>query len=102
MKIRINVFYYDLKKEKVKNDSEAITLKEVLTTSLMNAKQDEKDMARKYARFSLLMLLTNSKDVAEITSEQISDLKELVCECYNVLVYGQTCDYLEDKETNKR
>ena len=78
-------------------DKVDVTIKNILSQALLAGGTEEKDSKKKYDRYVLLTDINKNEKEIELTSEQISDLKTLINECYPILVYGQSVDILEGK-----
>ena len=75
-----------------------LTLKDICINSILAQEEKQKDGKEKYTDFEIFIKLRDAKKEVELSSEEISRIKEKGNLVLGVLVYGQLCDYLEKKE----
>lgn len=75
-----------------------LTLKDVCINAILFPEENQKDPKEKYNDYEIFIKLRDATKEVELTSEEISRIKELSVLVLGKLVYGQVCDLLEKKE----
>ena len=75
-----------------------LTLKDVCMNSVLAPDEKQKDAKKKYADYEIYVKLRDAKKEVDLSSEEISRIKERGVPVLGVLVFGQVHDYLEQKE----
>lgn len=88
--------YVDSKGDQQERD---LTLKNALTNAVLaNTPQAKNDDGKaKYKKFELAGKI-NASDEPAFISEELSELKRLVGECYGVVIVGRIWDLIESKK----
>ena len=74
-----------------------LTLKDVCINAALFPEEAQKDGKKKYGDYEIFVKLRDAKKEVELSSEEISRIKELSVMALGKLVYGQVCDMLEKK-----
>ena len=74
-----------------------LTLKDVSINAILAPEEKQKDGKGKYTDYEIFIKLRDAKKEVELSSEEISRIKEKGAVVLGVLVYGQVHDYLEQK-----
>jgi len=74
-----------------------LTLRDVSINAILAPEEKQKDGKGKYTDYEIFIKLRDAKKEVELSSEEISRIKEKGAVVLGVLVYGQVHDYLEQK-----
>ena len=75
-----------------------LTLKDVSINAILAPEEKQKDGKGKYTDYEIFVKLRDAKKEIELSSEEISRIKEKGALVLGVLVYGQIVDMLEKKD----
>lgn len=99
MKVNLNQEIKNLEGETiVAQDKTPLTLKFVITNSLLITHPQEKDLDgnTKMKRYNLAHKIHKANEI-DLSSEEIVEIKTMIGKVYNTLVYGYVNDILEGK-----
>ena len=74
-----------------------LTLGDVCINSILAPEEKQSDAKKKYTDYELFVKLRDATKEVDLSSEEISRIKEKGAVVLGVLVYGQIVDYLEQK-----
>ncbi len=95
--VNLNRTFVDLKNETLKQENVPFTLKEAILTSLVNEFQNDTESSdEKVKRFKLMMKVNAATDSVELSSEDITLIKNRVAKAYGALIVGQAHELLEN------
>ena len=99
MKVTISGPVLDQKGKEIKDPktSELLTLFDVICTGLLGQTDQRIATEEKTRRYKLWKKLEEGKEL-ELSSEEISKIKEAVGEFYSPLIHGRVTDLFEDKK----
>ena len=78
-----------------------LTLKDVSINAILSPDEKQKDGKKKYTDYEIFVKLRDAEKEIDLSSEEISRIKERGALVLGVLVYGQVVDLLEQKEIKK-
>jgi len=97
MKIKINQILEDENgKLPLLEKNEEVSLKKICITAVLNPIKED-DFKTKMEKHGLWKRLLSSNEEIELTSEEITLLKECIHKCFVQLVLGQCVEMLEQK-----
>jgi len=74
-----------------------LTLRDVCINSILAPDEKQADAKKKYADYEIFVKLRDATKEADLSSEEISRIKERSVSVLGILVYGQVVDLLEAK-----
>jgi len=75
-----------------------LTLKDICINSILAPDEKKKDAKSNYTDYEIFLKLRDAKKEVDLSSEEISRIKELGNIALGKLVFGQLCDLLEKKD----
>ena len=75
-----------------------LTLKDICINSLLAPEEKQSDAKKKYTDYEIFVKLRDATKEVDLSSEEISRIKEKGALVLGVLVYGQIVDMLEKKD----
>ena len=79
------------------DSKEIITLKDVISDVLLTPTEKEEGK-EKYIKYELCKKILETKDIIELKTDEISDIKKLIGKIKPAWIVGQTWDMLEGGE----
>jgi hypothetical protein len=97
MKIKINqILVGEDGKTPIQDKDDIFTLKKVCISAVLNPIKDE-DFNKKMEKYVLWKRLLSADEEIELSSEEITLLKQSIDKCFVQLILGQSVELLEQK-----
>jgi wobble nucleotide-excising tRNase len=98
MKIDITIQLRNFQGVGLKDEKEeALTVKKVLVSALLNQTTDKIGNADKYQCYQLSKKIEEAETEVELISDEVSNIKKLIEKFFGVMIVGQVFDVLEGK-----
>ena len=81
-----------------------LTLRDVAKQALLATFEDEKNMAleAKVKRYDLYLKIKDASDPADLTTDEVVEIKKLIGKAYSILIVGQAVKFLEGEPVSSK